>query len=364
MANDSQEYGLFQLLDIGLLNPGTAAILSDSGLLISAINIDTAQHNADIDALMRLFSVTTTDYQQEVQQSGSSRNQALDENGRAIPVKPPPPYTVAFPIQGSGSALGANYVTRVQMTNRDLARQLSQMYVGDYIWVRDHVMGHLFNNVNYTFRDPTGKGNLTIRGPANGDTITYFSQYTQATATDSHFLFQAAGIADATNPYPTIVAELLEHPVNTGEVISFIPTGLKATTQALTEFRTAALSPDIQLGSTVTRLVGDLNVTLPVGATVLGKTDSGSWIVEWPAIPAGYIISITTNGPRPLARRQFDNALLQGFRAMGERNDFPYFEEQWQRWEGYGAWNRTGVVVTQIGAGSYTVPTNFGVPMR
>lgn len=362
MANTT-EYGLFQLLDLGLLEPGSTAILGDSGLLISAINITTAQHNADVDGLMRLFATTTTDYQQEVEQSGSSRNQPLDENGRAIPTKPPPPYTVAYPIQGSGNAMGANYVTRVQMTNRQLAKQLSQMYQGDYIWVRDHVLGAIFANASYTFRDPTGKGNLTIRGPANGDSITYVNQYTQAVATDSHFLFQSAGIADGTNPYPTIVSELMEHPSNSGEVIAFVPTNLKATTQALTEFRSAQLSPDIQLGSTVTRLVGDLNVTLPAGATVLGKTDSGAWVVEWPALPSGYIVAIATNGPRPLARRQFDNALLQGFRAAGERNDFPYFEEQWMRWEGYGSYNRVGVVVYQVGAVAYSVPTNYTVPM-
>lgn len=364
MANTSQEYGLFQLLDLGLLNPGTTANLVDSGLLISSIQYDTQRHNADVDSLMRLFATTTSDYQLEVAQTGSSRSQPLDENGRAIPVKPPAPYTIALPIQGSGSAMGANYVTRVQMTTRDLARALAQMYRGDYIWVQDHVLGALFANASYTFRDPTGKGNLTILGPANGDSTTYFNQYTQGIATDSHFLFQAAGIADATNPYPTIVTELMEHPSNGGEVICFIPTNLKATTQALAEFRTAALSPDIQLGSSVTRLVGTLGVTLPPGAMVLGKTDSGAWVVEWPALPGGYIVAITTQGPRPLGRRQFDNALLQGFRSMGERSDFPYWEDQWQRWEGYGALNRVGVVILQVGAGAYSVPTNMGVPMR
>lgn len=360
---NAQEYGLFQLLDLGLLNPETTAIMVDSGLLISSVQYDTARHNGDVDALMRLFATTTSDYQLEVQQTGSSRSQPLDENGRALPVKPPPPYTIALPIQGSGSAMGANYVTRVQMTARDLARQLAQMYRGDYIWVQDHIFGALFANASYTFRDPTGKGSLTIRGPANGDAITYFNQYTQAVATDSHFLFQAAGIADATNPFPTIYAKLLEHPSNTGDVIAFISSSLRTTTMALTEFRTALLSADIQPGSNVTRLVGNLNVTLPAGATLLGKTDSGCWIVEWPAMPAGYIIAITTNGPRPLGRRQFNNAQLQGFKAAGERNDFPYFEEQWMRWEGYGALNRVGAVVMQIGAGAYSIPTNYAMPM-
>ena len=362
MAN-TQEYGLFQLLDLSQLNPNQLASTVDSGLLISAMEMDRAMHNQSIEALSRLFCVTTSDYQLEVQQSGTSRNQPLDENGRAIPIKAPPPYTVAFPLQASGTAWGANHVTRVQMTARDLARTLAQMYRGDYIWVEDHILAHLFANASYTHRDPTGKGNLTIRGLANGDAVTYYNQTTQALATDSHYLFQAAGIADATNPYPTIAAELKEHPGNGGEVVAFISTSLKATTQALTEFRSAQLDSDIQLASTVTRLVGSLNVTLPMGATVLGKTDSGVWVVEWPRLPAGYIVAIMTGGPRPLARRVFPEAQLQGFKPFGERPDFPYWEEQWQRWEGYGALNRVGAVAMLIGAGAYAVPTNYGTPM-
>jgi hypothetical protein len=362
MAN-SQDYGLFQMIDLGLLNPNQTAQTVDSGLLVSAIQMDQQQHNADIDAMLRLFTVETTDYQMEVQQSGGSRNQPLDENGRSIPVKPVAPYTVAFPIEGSGTAWGANDITRVQMSNRDLARTLSQMYRGDFIWVQDHIMGALFNNASYTYRDITGKGNLTIYGPANADATTYYYSTTNSLATETHFLAQASAIADATNPYPTIKTELTEHPSNQGEVIAFISTSLVATTIALAEFRSATLDADIRQPDTATVLTGSLNTSLPVGAVVKGKTDSGVWIVEWPAIPAGYIIAITTNGPRPLARRLFDNAQLQGFRSMGERNDWPYFESQWARYEGYGAFNRLGAVIVRVGNGSYAVPTNYTVPM-
>jgi hypothetical protein len=364
MANVN-DHGLFQLLDLGLLNPNQTANTSDSGLLISAMEMDRAQHNADIESLMRLFAFTTNDFQLEVRQSGSSRSQPLDESGRAIPIKPPVPYTVAFPLQASGSAWGANYVTQLQMTNRELASTLATMYRGDYNWVRDQVLGHLYQATSYTHTDITGKGSLTINGLANSDAVVYYSSATNSTATDSHLLAQAAAIADATNPYPVIVAELREHPANTGEVISLIPTASKATTIALAEFRSATLDADIQPGpgSTASRLVGNLNATLPPGSMVLGKTDSGSWIVEWPDLPTGFIISFTSGGPRPLARRVFAEPALQGFRPMGERNDFPYFEEQWARWEGYAGYNRVGAVIMRTGNGTYAVPTNYGVPM-
>ena len=362
MAN-TQEYGLMDLLSLGLLNPNQPAAAADSGLLQSGIIYDAAQHNADINALLGTFTQDFTDYQIEVQQSGGGRSQPIDEFGRALPVKPTVPYTVGLPIQGSGSALGLTYLTRNRITVRDLARSYAKLYRGDYRWVVDHVLGQLFASASYTYRDITGKGNLTIQPLANGDAVTYYRTTSGSTSVDTHQLAQAAAIADASNPFPTIRDELLEHPDNDGEVVAFISTSLVATTTALAEFNSATIDPDITLGTDTDRLTGSLNMTLPLGAVVKGKTDSGVWIVEWPQVPAGYIVAITTGGARPLGRRIFPEANLQGFRSAGEREDFPYFEDQWQRWEGYGAYNRTGAVVMRIGNASYAVPTNLDVPM-
>jgi uncharacterized membrane protein len=83
-----------------------------------------------------------------------------------------------------------------------------------------------------------------------------------AGATDTAFGAQAAGIADATNPYPTIYSELMEHPENGGEVISFIPTNLVATTEALATYRVVG-DPNVQLGANTAQLVGTLNTPIP-----------------------------------------------------------------------------------------------------
>lgn len=362
MANQV-EYGLFQMIDQGLLNPNTLANVADSGLLVSGILYDVAQHNADVGAVLRLFAQDTTDYQTAVEQTGAARNQPLDENGRSIPIKPVAPYTVAFPIQGSGNAWGANFVARAQMTVRDMARTFSRMYRGDYEWVVDHVLGAIFANASYAVQDPTGKGSLTVRGLANGDTTNYYFTTTGQTGTDTHYLAQAGAISDAANPYPTIKSKLTEHPDNGGEVIAFVPTNAVSTTQGLAEFNSAMIDPDVQLGANTDRLTGNLNLTLPLGASVKGKTDSGVWVVEWPRLPSDYIVGVTTQGPRPLARRQFAQAELQGFRAAGTRDSWPYFEEQWHRWEGYGAFNRVGAVVYRVNSGTYTVPTGYTMPM-
>lgn len=363
MAN-SPEHGLFQLIDLDLLNPNMPATAADPGLMQSGIIISAAQHNRDINALLATFARTTADYQLEFQQMAGGRSQPVDEHGRAIPVKPLAPYTVGLPIIGSGTAMGANYITRQQMTVRDLARTMATMFRGDYQWVLDQILARLLDNASYTFRDPTGKGNLTIQGPANGDAVVYYKTGLNGTETDTHYFAQDEAIADANNPYPTIVADLREHPDNGREVVVFISTSLKAGTTGLAEFHAADLDPDIRLGTDDTRLTGRLGIALPVGAEVLGKTESGAWIVEWPALPSGYGIAITIGGEKPLARRVFVQEQLQGFRSVGERNDFPYFEEQWQRWEGYGAWNRAGAAVLYAGTSdSYAIPTGYDAPL-
>jgi hypothetical protein len=361
MANQNK-YGLMQMLDLGELDPNAPASVEDSGLLTSAIRYDAAKHNADVNALLGLFTETTTEYQTEVENQGSGRNQPLTANGRAMPVLPVTPYTIALPLLESGTATGENYLTRQLMTNRALAGRLSQLYRGDYNWVADHILSAFFQNADWSYRDILGHGALTIKPLANSDAVTYYSQITGATATDTHYLATASAIADNANPYPAIETELIEHPDNSGEVIVFISTTLKATTIALADFYEPT-DAAIKLGNATARLTGRLNITLPPTAKVLGKLYSGPWVVEWPRIPSGYAIAITTNGRRPIGRRLVPDTRLQGFGPEGNREDHPFFETQWTRREGYGGLNRAGGVVQLVGNGSYSVPTGYAAPM-
>lgn len=362
MANE-QTLGLFQQIDHATLNPNETAATLDSGLLMSAMMYDLAQHNADIDAMLALFAESTTEYQEEVQTQTTARNQAVDEFARAKPIKPGVPYTVAYPLYGSGQDAATTYIASQTMTVGDLAKRLQAWYRGDVLWVRDQILGALFSNTDLTYRDITGKGNLTIKPLANGDSVTYIKSGVEDPATDTHYLFQAASIDDSNNPYTTIYDDLIEHPDNEGDVIHLIPTGLKATTKALTDFYEEP-DPRITLGQNDSRLNATLGITLPTNWSVLGIIKDAGWIVECPPLPAGYILSLMTAGRRPLKRRQYKQETLQGFRPMGTREDFPYFSDQWQRWEGYGAFNRVGAAATLVGAGAYSVPTNYTRPIR
>jgi hypothetical protein len=359
MAN-ANSYGLMDLIDLRLLNPTDRLQDVNADDLAEAILIDNAQHNADIAAFQRLFSETTTEYIEAVAQGGNARNQPLDEKARSIPMKPAAPYTLYYPLQGSGNAWGETWAARQKMRVRDLANVMNTLYRGDYRWVVDHIFAGLFTDDGWSHTDPIRNTSVTIEGLANGDAFLYGLNSTATAATDTHILAQAAAIADATNPFPTIYTELTEHPQNTGEVIAFMAS--TTTTAALAEFNSATIDSDITLGANTDRLTGSLNASLPPYTSLKGKTDSGVWIVEMPALPANYIVAITTDGPRPLARR-IDPDFGDGFLVRGERDNWPLHETQLSRWEGYGGRNRVGAVVYRTGNGSYAVPTNYTSPM-
>jgi hypothetical protein len=335
-----------------------------SGSLIEATNeairAAVAAHNAAIDAAVGFFATRTTEHQRRYAQVGNARLQPLDENGRARPIKPSGYYDVAWPIDMGGSAWGANYVTRAKMTVADAERATAMMLTADAHWMRDHLLAALYQDDGYTFSDDL-YGDLTVEGLANGDAVTYGMFSGAATAaTDDHILADADAIADATNPYPTIRDELMEHPENAGQVVAFIPSGLRATTEALATFHPIA-DPNIRRGADNDELVGGLGVSHP--GTLIGYEDSGVWIVEWLALPADYIVAATTDGERPLAMREDPEDELRGFQQVAERNDHPFYESQWLRRAGFGGWNRVGGLVMRIGNGTYAVPTGYTSPM-
>lgn len=326
----------------------------------TAIEATLTEHNRQMSTFLALFADTTTDYTRRYRTPTANRLQPMDENGRARPIRTAGYYDIAFPLQEGGTAWGQTYQASLKNTVQDVNNRMASLIFGDIMWMRDHVFSALYNNVNWTFTDEE-HGALTIKPLANSDTDTYMIQTgAQSGVTDSHYLAQASSIDDSNDPFETIRTELLEHPENGGDVIALIPTGLKASVQALTGYYTASDS-NIQVGNGASRLVGTLGTAVP--GKVFGYHDSGVWLVEWPLMTANYIIAVTERGDRPLAMREDTVPQLRGFNKVAERNDYPYFESQYLRKAGFGAQNRVGAVVMRIGSGSYTIPTGFSAPM-
>lgn len=321
----------------------------------TAIDTTLAEHTRQLNAFNALFVKRTTLFKTKFKTPSIARLQPLDDSGRARPILPSGNYDLAFPIQAGGGAWGADYVTSVKMTVDEAMRITKTLMNADIRWVRDHTLAAIFMADDWAFEDKE-HGSLTVKPIANGDSVNYLlTSGSDSGATANNLTAQAASIADAANPFPTIYSELTKHPENSGEVISFIPTNLVATVEALVTFHEIG-DPAVQVGANTAQLTATLNT--PVPGVVRGRADK-CWIVEWRSLPDNYIVSVTTGGERPIAMREEPESELQGFKKVAERNDYPFYESQYVRRAGFGAWNRVAAHVVRIGNASYAVPTIY-----
>lgn len=365
MANQVA-YGFYTLQDV--LGERVSAVGVDQ--VNEAINQSLAFHNQQMDALTSLFVRRRTAAKTRFNHPFTTRNQPLDEYGYPLAVKGKVSYDVAFPIHRSGNRIGWTYEAGERVTVQEVNDKIVSILMGDQRWLFDHILAALFADDGWTYYDDDDDiGTLTIEGLANGDDYVYMQTSGGDTAaTDDHILAQANAIGSgADNPFPTIHDELMEHPENgNGPIIAFIPTGLKATTIALGTFN-AVRDPNITPGSGSDTLVGSLGVAVPGGDNaILGYEDSGVWVVEYPRLPAGYIVWVAAGGSPPLGQREPAEASLQGFAEIPQDMDrvqYPFMQRTWVRRAGFGGWNRVGAGVTRVGNGTYAVPSGFASPM-
>ena len=292
------------------------------------------------------------------------RLQPLTELGRPLPERyAETEYTVAWPIQKAGLALGQTYEQRVKMDIRRFAGLFQAVGDADLQWMRDHALAALFYNGSGWFHDDPDDpaGELTIKGRANGDSQTYFKS-SGTFATDDHYLAQAGDLVTATDPIPAIVEELKEHAVNSGDVVIIGSTADKAKYLALAAFYQER-DPNLTIGSGVTQFTGNAPSGQSLGEFI-GYHLSGAYIYLWRGMPTNYMVAFTTGGgPKPIRQREHPEAALRGFKPETDREDYPYLETPYVRRAGFGGWNRVGAVVQRFGNGTYAAPTGFSSPM-
>lgn len=325
-----------------------------------AINATVAEHQRQIAALSGLFVRRTTGFKTKFRTASVARLQPLDENGRALPIRPAGQYEIAFPIQRGGIAWGTNYEARIKMTVQEANEATNTMTMADARWMRDHILAGVYTNVPWTFNDDE-HGALTIQGLANGDAVVYnvFAGADNG-ATAQHYVAQAAAISDAANPFPAMHDTMVLHPENQGRIIALVPTNLKASIMALSTFYPAD-DVNLALGSGETRFVGRFDV--PVPGEFFGYESGGVFLVEWRSLPDSYIVAVAERGERPLSMREDTAPELQGFNRVADRDNHPWYERQYLRKAGFGAWNRVGAYVLRIGNASYAIPTGYTSPM-
>lgn len=264
-------------------------------------------------------------------------------------------YQQGYPIQRGGHAWGTGRESRVTMTVREANLFTIQGIQADANWIIRRINHAVFYDQNRTYKDKL-LGDITCKPLANGDTQEYVLENGN-TATDNHFLAQAAAIDDSNNPFPTIYDELLEHPENNGDPVVYIPTNLKPTVTALAGF-VVNENPAIVPGSgtdTLSRLP-----RIPFGDKVLGMVDD-CWIVEWRRLPDNYMWAHCEGDDPWVGWRQHEAPELRGFFVESYTDGGVLQATGMIRYSGFAVRKRAKAVVMQIGAADYSPPAAYDV---
>jgi len=333
--------------------------------VFDAVQTSAAEYNRVVNALLAEMAERTVDAQVQMELPGDGSLQPLDADGNPMPVAPSGSYTVAFPIQGAGTAWGTNRVTRAMLTVEEANRNTLDAFQKDADWVIRHLLASVFDNVEWTYEDKVGPngskglGTITVKPLANGDSVTYVRKGATAPATDDHYLAQASAIDDSNNPFETIEAELLEHPSNTGRILCYIPTNLKASIVALSSFKSVA---DPNVAYTTTELATNVPSVGP-GEEVIGYIEGTKcWIVLWSAMPSSYIYA-KMEGKAIVKMREYPATELQGFFPEAHNVDGNHYVNRFLRYAGFGVADRVGALVYRIGNASYAIPSGYDAPL-
>lgn len=334
----------------------------------TAVRESAAEYTRQVNGIMATLVERTTVAQEQIELAGDGTLQPLDEYGNPIPVQPGGSYQVAYPIQGGGTAWGTNRVSRELLTVEEANRNTLDAQRRDADWISRHTIAALVDNTTWTFNDKIGPngakglGDITIQPLANNDSVKYNRRGGSAAAADNHYLAQANDISSTDNPFPTIREELQEHPMNSGPIVSYISSDLRADVEGLPTF-VEVNDPNLRYGLSTDTLAG--SVDPGPGDEVLGYVKGENiWVVEWRSLPSGIMINHARGGGAPLKMREYPAANLQGFFPEQFSPDGNLQEMRMLRYAGFGVGMRVAVCVMLIGGAVYAIPTGFETPLN
>jgi hypothetical protein len=361
MANNAIAYGFTDLTAV----MAERALHVGEGVILDAVKQSAAEHTRALNSLLGTLCQRTTKGKELVLQVAGGEMQPLDEKGNPIPVAGVSPIEAGYPIFGGGTAWATDRVSRAYMTVDDANKKTIEAMGRDMRTMRRRFLASVLDNASWTFTDTALElGSLTVLPLANGDTQTYLRTGGGTASTDDHYLAQAAAIADAANPFPTIYAELAEHPGNGTDIVCYCPTNLITTIEGLADFvpvKDAYVIPAMT-SATLPGSSTDYARIQGAGDEVCGRV-SKCWIVEWKALPNSYIFAHALNAGPVCAMREHVPASLQGLIVENNSPDGNITETRMLRYAGFGVRNRVSALCYYIGNASYSIPSGYDAPL-
>lgn len=332
-------------------------------------------HNADLDAMMRVFvEKDTWDHTVRYKLPMEGTLQKKRTITPAMLSRPSGSWDVSFPLEEYGDAIAWDRVGLAYMTVGQYNLALEGVLRKDRNTRRTQALNALFSPTARTFVDEAW-GSLTIQPLANGDSVVYppvIGSFAETTANNylaSGYAYTA--ISDTNDPIPTMVNALEQYlgtPTGGSKIAIFCNNEETQYLQGLTKFdpvpnRFVAYGVNTSLvpyeGVPDRASIEKFPLGLP--GRVLGETDS-ALLVEWRWIPAGYLFGVHLDAPQPLRKRidPPETGLGTGLMLTSQSVDEPLRFSEWSCRFGFGVANRLNGVAMQLTTGSYTAPTIAG----
>lgn len=347
-----------------------------------------ALYNERRDALRAVLTFPVTKVIEDVIQGGDTVDfEEASEFGepRGIRAQPPTASQMAYSFKWYDIAQRFTWKYLADATSQQTDMLNNLILEADNRRMFTDIMKQIFNNATRVarIRTPTSNGqNYNVYPLYNNDGTVppAFNGVTPASP-HNHYLASGAGTVDSGDldamethlkhhGYSWIQGSIMVLLVNSaqtptirgfdvdsGDSYSFIQADV-IPPWALTAVDLTALMNSVQAGVGSPAPPGTV-----LGLPVVGRY--GPWlVVENDLIPAGYMLGFASGGSEDarnlVGLREHANASLRGLRLVkGQTPDYPLIDSFYQRGFGTGVRQRGAAVVTQITAGSYTIPSGY-----
>lgn len=330
----------------------------DAELIDTALFESAAMFNETVSEMEDTLVERTTQRDGAFELPTSGEPQPGSENGTPRVTKGFQEIQQGYPMFRAMDAFGYNREAYAKLTVRQMEKDYLRIETGFARWKIRRILGAIFTNASWTFKEPK-RTDLTVRGlAATGDGDIYIG-YDGELTDANHYTAQADAISDDANPFEANSDILRAHPANVGRIVSYIPTGLIASTKLLEGY--APYNPNdglINYGGLVDVASDTVAQYLTFGSEVLGVVGDNIVVVS-PHMPANYVVSMVQGPESLLVMREEPETDLQGLQVVPIQED-----SNFRRWDfylkaGYAVRNPIGAAVRRIGNGSYAIPTNF-----
>lgn len=350
--------GILRIEDTTLLANLTAPEVND------AVNMLLARYEAERNAWQNfLVEDETTDWKTLYNIGAVDEGQRVGPDGRPLETRPTGQIESAYPIERYAWAMGWNYETFAHMTAADLERVIKAHQGGNAKRHMTEQFRALFNNANYTWKDPV-HGDLTIRRLANSDGTLYPPTFSSdSEAQDNHYIvsgYANSAVSATNNPFVTLKAEIIEHFTEVTSVVAIINSAQQAEIQNdLPSFVDGVVDGVVQGNDTA---VATPDAGLNVPGSFIG-IDSASgvrvYVSDSGRVPADYIYAQAVGVPKPLRRRVHVPQSLRGFKLEGDEAHVPLYKRSfWDRF-GYAVGNRLGAAIMYFHADTWANPSTY-----